>query len=72
MNEGTKEKRFLDVLEALFTGAKVDGDSCFVNLMRMKQGYFESIRPKLMRRIDSRVEKDTLFREELFESRKVL
>ncbi len=62
-----KEKRFLDVLESLFTGAEVDGDSGFVNLMRMKRGYFRSIRPKLMEEIDRRAEKDSSFREELFD-----
>ena len=64
---GPKEKRFLDELEALFVGAKVDGDSGFVNLMRMKHGYFKSIRPKLMEAIDQRAERDSSFREELFD-----
>ncbi len=62
-----KEKRFLDALESLFTGAEVDGESGFVNLMRMKRGYFRSIRPKLMKEIDRRAEKDSSFREELFD-----
>lgn len=34
MGAGAKEKLFLDELEALFTGAEVEGDSGFVNLMR--------------------------------------
>ena len=51
----------------MFTGAEVEGDSGFVNLMRMKRDYFRSIRPKLMERIDKRAEKDTAFREELFD-----
>ena len=67
MATGQKEKRFLDALEALFTGAEVDGDSGFVNLMRMKRDYFKSIRPKLMETIDGRAEKETAFREELFD-----
>ncbi len=62
-----KEKRFLDALESLFTGAEVEGDSGFVNLMRMKRDYFKSIRPELMEKIDERAEKDTAFREELFD-----
>ncbi len=64
---GTKEKRFLDALEALFTGAEVEGDSGFINLMRMKRVHFNSIRPKLMEKIDNRAEKDSSFREELFD-----
>ena len=45
-----KEKRFLDALEDLFTGAKVEGDSGFVNLMRIKREYFCTIRPILMKK----------------------
>ncbi len=67
MNEKPKENRFLDALEALFTGAEVEGESGFINLMRMKRGYFKSLRPKLMEKIDSRAGKDTAFREELFD-----
>ena len=67
MNNSTKEKRFLDALESLFTGAEVDGNSGFVNLMRIKRGYFRSVRPKLMATIDQRAEKDSSFREELFD-----
>jgi len=67
MSVGRKEKRFLDALELLFTGAEVDGDSGFVNLMRIKRKYFQSIRPQLMAEIDKRAEKDTSFREELFD-----
>lgn len=67
MNDKVKENRFLDALEALFTGAEVEGESGFINLMRMKRGYFKSLRPKLMEKIDSRAGKDTAFREELFD-----
>lgn len=45
----------------------MEGDSGFVNLMRMKRAYFRSIRPKLMAEIDKRAEKDSSFREELFD-----
>ncbi len=62
-----KEKRFLDALEALFTGAEVEGESGFINLMRIKRGYFQSIRPRLMEAIDARAAPDTAFREELFD-----
>ena len=51
----------------MFTGAKVEGDSGFVNLMRMKQAYFQSIRPELMEGIDRRAERNSSFREELFD-----
>ncbi len=64
---GHKEKRFLDALEALFIGAEVEGDSGFVNLMRIKRQYFESIQPMLMAAIDRRAAPETSFREELFD-----
>lgn len=67
MSAGAKEKRFLDALESLFTGAEVDGDSGFINLMRIKHGHFQSIRPILMERIDDRVAPEASFREELFD-----
>ena len=51
----------------MFTGARVEGDSGFVNLMRMKQAYFQSIRPELMEGIDRRAERNSSFREELFD-----
>ncbi|MGR3983712.1 MAG: site-specific DNA-methyltransferase, partial [Gammaproteobacteria bacterium] len=64
---GAKEKRFLDALEALFTGADVEGDSGFVNLMRVKRAHFQSIRPVLLANVDKRAEKESSFREELFD-----
>ena len=67
MRTRDKEKRFLDALEALFTGAEVEGDSGFVNLMRIKRQYFKSISPKLMKQIDERAQRETNFREELFD-----
>ncbi|MDD9884239.1 MAG: hypothetical protein OXU62_06875, partial [Gammaproteobacteria bacterium] len=45
----------------------MDGDSGFVNLMRMKRGYFRSIRPQLLAQIDARAEKRSSFREEMFD-----
>ncbi len=62
-----KETRFLNALESLFTGAEVEGESGFVNLMRMKRAWFHSLRPKLMEAIAQRAETDTPFREELFD-----
>lgn len=68
MAAGAKEKRFLKALGDLFTGAEVEGDSGFVNLMSMKRAYFRSISPKLMERIDKRApKKDAAPREELFD-----
>ena len=67
MTNGIKEKRFLDALGSLFTGAEVEGDSGFVNLMWIKRKYFKSLRPELMEAIDQRAKSQTAFREELFD-----
>ena len=46
---GPKERRFLDALRELFVGAKVDGQSGFINLMRIKAAYFQKVvEPALM------------------------
>ncbi len=63
----TKENRFLKALESLFIGANVEGDSGFVNLMKIKRDYFCSIRPQLMEKINQRAEWETDFRGELFD-----
>ncbi len=62
-----KEDRFLKALESLFIGANVEGDSGFVNLMKIKRDYFCSIRPQLMKKIDQRTEWGTHSRGELFD-----
>ncbi len=68
MNDiGGKERRFLDALESLFTGAQVDGQSGFINLMRVKRRYFQSLRPQLLQAIDKRARPQTAAREELFD-----
>jgi len=48
---GPKERRFLDSLRDLFVGAKVDGQSGYINLMRIKAAYFEkAVEPELTKR----------------------
>ena len=64
----TKEKRFLDALRDLFIGAKVDGQSGYINLMRIKAAYFEKIvEPALMADVDKALGSYLDFREELFD-----
>ncbi len=64
----TKEKRFLDALRDLFIGAKVDGQSGYINLMRIKAAYFEKIvEPALMADVDKAIGAFPDFREELFD-----
>jgi hypothetical protein len=66
--QGPKERRFLDALRDLFVGAKVDGHSGYINLMRIKAGYFEhAVEPALTKDIADALTPFPEFREELFD-----
>ena len=43
----TKEQQFYSLLQDLFVGAKLEGDSGYVNLMNIKTDYFTKIREKI-------------------------
>ena len=65
---GPKERRFLSALRDLFVGAKVDGESGYINLMRIKAAYFERmVEPVLMKDIAAALKTFPDFREELFD-----
>jgi adenine-specific DNA-methyltransferase len=65
---GPKERRFLDALRDLFVGAKVDGESGYINLMRIKASYFTGlVAPALMKDIAATLKEFPWFREELFD-----
>ena len=65
---GPKERRFLDALRDLFVGAKVDGESGYINLMRIKASYFtDLVEPALMEDIAAALEDFPNFREEMFD-----
>lgn len=63
------EQQFLDALKDLFIGAKVEGDSGYINLMKIKARYFsEGVFPQLMKDIDKACKPfEKSFREELFD-----
>lgn len=72
----TYEQQFLEALKSNFIGAKVEGESGYINLMRIKAGYFENgVFPQLMKDIDAACKPFTAgsgtgekrFREELFD-----
>lgn len=64
----TKEQKFLNTLKDIFVGAKVEGESGFINLMRIKSCYFEKgVFPRLMEDINKALEPFPDFREELFD-----
>jgi len=65
---GIKEEKFLNVLRTLFVGAKVDGQSGYINLMRLKAAYYEhQVGPQLLEDVAKALKEFPEFREELFD-----
>ncbi len=64
----SKEERFLDILKDIFIGAKVEGESGYINLMSIKSRYFEhGVFPRLIEDINNALKPFPDFREELFD-----
>jgi len=64
----TKEQKFFNALRDVFVGAKVEGESGYINLMRIKSRYYtEGVFPKLQVGINEALKPFPAFREELFE-----
>ena len=60
------EKEFYQDLKNIFIGAKVEGNSGFVNLMRIKSAYFDKIFKIIQSDIDEKTSEFPEFKEELF------
>jgi len=64
----TKERKFYNTLRDVFVGAKVEGESGYINLMRIKSRYYEKgVFPKLEKDVDSALKAFPDFKEELFD-----
>lgn len=63
----SKEQKFYNALRDVFVGAKIEGESGFVNLMRIKSGYYSRIKEHLEKDIAKNLKKYPKFREELFD-----
>jgi len=64
----SKEQKFYDALKDIFVGAKVEGESGYINLMKIKSRYYEKgVFPKLDKDINKALEPFPEFREELFD-----
>ena len=64
----TKEQKFFNALRDVFVGAKVEGESGYINLMRIKSRYYEKgVFPKLKHDIGEALKPFPTFREELFD-----
>lgn len=63
------EQQFLDALRDLFVGAKVEGESGYINLMKIKARYFEQgVLPRLQADVEAVCAPfEPSFREELFD-----
>ena len=63
-----EEQKFYNALRDIFVGAKIEGESGFVNLMRMKSKYFGQIQENLKKDIEENLKNQSKsFREELFD-----
>lgn len=62
------EQKFFKALGDIFVGAKIEGDSGFINLMAIKSRYYQTgVFPLLKKDIDDALAKFPEFREELFD-----
>ena len=55
MATATKKDKFFDVLKNIFIGAKIEGESGYVNLMRIKSKYYHEFKDQLLADIDSKL-----------------
>ena len=53
----TKETKFYKALQDIFIGAKIEGEGGFINLMRIKAGYYSQIEKLLKEDINKAVVK---------------
>ena len=64
----THEQKFTNALRDIFVGASIEGDSGYINLMRIKSRYYsEGVFPRLMEKISEELAPFPAFREELFD-----
>jgi len=61
------EQMFYDKLKDIFIGAKIDGNSGFVNLMKIKSSYFDIVFKELKKEIDEKLREFPDFKEEMYD-----
>ena len=67
LNIPESEARFYEALKDIFVGAKIEGESGYINLMRIKVRYFDKIFELLRKDIDEKLKESPEFRKELFD-----
>ena len=66
--QNTNENKFFEKLREVFIGVSVEGESGYINLMRIKARYFKKVmEPHLRDTIDTELQHFPDFREELFD-----
>jgi len=64
----TREQKFYAALRDIFIGAKVEGESGYINLMAIKSRYYEiGVFPILKQDIEKALQEFPEFRKELFD-----
>ncbi|MGB2843193.1 MAG: hypothetical protein WBC40_12085 [Halobacteriota archaeon] len=64
----TKEQKFYNALKDIFVGAKIEGESGYINLMKIKSRYYgKGVFPRLGKDIEEALKPFPEFREELFD-----
>ncbi|MCP4764620.1 MAG: site-specific DNA-methyltransferase [archaeon] len=67
MATNTKKDKFYSVLKNIFIGAKIEGNSGYVNLMRIKNRYYQDFKGQLATDIDKKLDEvGRNFEEELY------
>ncbi len=61
------ENKFYEALENIFTGANIEGDSGYVNLLKIKSKYYSLILKKFKEQVDNERIIDNSFKEEFFD-----
>ncbi len=64
---GKNEILFYNKLKDIFIGAKIEGNSGFINLMRIKSSYFDVIFKELNEKVNEKTKDFPEFREEMFD-----
>lgn len=62
-----KEQKFYNALEDIFVGANIEGDSGYINLLKIKEEYYSSILRRFKKEIDKCPELKGNFKEEFFD-----
>ena len=62
-----KEDKFYKALEEIFLGTEIEGDSGYINLLKIKSNYYKIILQAFKEKIDSDELVSDVFREELFD-----